>query len=246
MSITLTGTGGLFTRMGRFGRMANDVRVYQLDVGTIIESLMEQFESENWREYVADVPQADLTSRKAVSQIMTQLAADAQAALIAQVAADRPSAGGTLGSALSELIRQMGIGSATVQACSVAASTSVRTNAGNGVIVVSTKRGDGLVQEQLYPEVAPVLCTNDAQTGTATAGQEQFSYVGAVAEPDVWAWDYPIGSGVTTTLNAIDATTNATSNVLTNSDFELFTSNLPNQWTRVAGTAGTDFKQSTA
>ena len=138
-------------------------------------------------------------------------------------------------------------GSATVQACTVGASTSARTNTGNGVNAVSAKRGDGLVQEQTYPEDVRILCLNDAQTGRATAGQEQFSYVGAVAEPDVWAYDYPIGSGVTTTLNAIDATQSASGgNVLTNSDFERSTSNLPNQWVAAAGVAGTDFKQSTA
>ena len=72
-----------------------------VDVGTIIESLMQQFESEGWRTDVANIPQADLTARSAAEQVMTPLQTAAQAALIAQVAAARPSAGGSLGELLS-------------------------------------------------------------------------------------------------------------------------------------------------
>jgi hypothetical protein len=250
MSIAMTGTGGLFTRVGRTGRMANDMRVYQLDIGSIIETLMEQFNTENWRQYVQQVPQGDLNARlQAESLINSVLVQATTAALVAQVAADRPSAGGSTSAALLELITQMIAGGYYVNPCTVGASTAAYTNTGNGNVIVSTKRGDGLIQQTLYPEIAPIICSRDSQTGNATSGQEQFSYVGAIGISDVWAWNYPIGSGTTTTFNAIDATLNASGgNSLTNSTFNLWggtTANTPNQWIKTSGTAGTDFLANT-
>jgi hypothetical protein len=129
----------------------------------------------------------------------------------------------------------------------VAASVAaISGNAGNGVAVVSKVRGDGLDQENIIPETAYVFCTADSQTGTATAGQEQFTYTGEPLVTDVWSETYPIGSGATTTLTAIDASQNASGNLLTNSNFEAFTANLPDNWTSLVGTAGVDYLKSTA
>jgi hypothetical protein len=164
---------------------------------------------------------------------------------------DNPTAAASIQSAISELIRQMRVAAASVQACTVTATAAAfstpTANNGNGVIAVSTKRGDGLVQENLFPETAYILCTQDSQTGGATRGQEQFTYYAQTAITDVWSNLYPGGAGGTQTLSAIDASVYQTStgNMLNNGDFELFTTNTPNQWTVLVGTPGTDFAKDT-
>jgi hypothetical protein len=245
MSLTFTGTGGLFTRLGRFGKVAYDMRTYQgTTLPANITSLMAQFDG--LRVPVADIPAADVASRKSLSAIMSTLQTDAAATVVAMVKADKPAAASSLYTSLKEVIAQMVTAGDSVKAATVAATAAaVSGNTGTGVLVVSTKRGDGKVQENIIPEVAYVTCTADSQTGGATEGRETFQYVGEVVQSDVWAEDYPIGSGATTTLTAVDASQDAGDNLLTNSDFESFTSNLPDGWYAHAGVAGTDFKKST-
>lgn len=250
MTIPLTGTGGIFTRLGRIGKVAQDMRVYQgTTLPADILSLMAQYDS--LRTAVDGVPTADLTSRQQVSQIMAALSTAAQNTLISMVLADKPAVSATPQASLQELITQMRVAAASVKANVIAAtatpfSTPV-ANAGSGVMVVSTKRGDGLVQENTFPETCYVTCTTDGQTGGATVGQETFQYVGEPSTTDVWSDQYPNGSGVTTTLTAVDASVyqSTTGNLLNNGDMEAFTANVPNNWAVLVGTAGTDFAKDT-
>jgi len=73
-----------------------------------------------------------------------------------------------------------------------------------------------------------------------------FTYLGEPSVTDVWSDQYPIGSGVSTNLTAVDASQDADGNLLTNSDFEDFTANLPDNWAALGGVAGTNFQKSTA
>lgn len=251
MSITLTGTGGLMTRLGRFGHTAQVIRGHQSSLSTDLTSLVGQYQSTRQTD-VDGCPTAYAASQTAASGLMATLSAAAQATLIGMVHDDKPTASGSLADAVAEVIKQMRAGSSTVKASTIAATATAFStpvaNAGNGTMTVSTKRGDGLVQENTLAESAYVTCTADSQSGGATLGQEQFTYVGAPAVADVWSQDYPGGSGVTTTLTAVDASIDAgsTGNILTNSDFEDFTANLPDNWTDLAGVAGTDFKKNTS
>lgn len=251
MTILLTGAGGLFTRLGKIGKVADRMRVYQgTTLPTNISEVMAQYDT--LRTAVGDVPAADIASRSAVSQIMQTLTADAQNTLLSMVLADKPSVSATPAAALQELINQMRTAVASVKTCAITATAAAFStpvaNAGNGVMVVSTKRGDGLVQENTIPEVCYVTCTTDNQTGGATLGQETFSYVGEPLVTDVWSDQYPNGSGQTTPLTAIDASVyqSATGNLLNNGDMESFTSNLPAGWAALVGVAGTDYLKSTA
>jgi hypothetical protein len=143
--------------------------------------------------------------------------------------------------ALRELVRQMVVQSYKVSACTVtAAAAAVSGNTGNGAVVITTKRGDGLTQQNLLAEVGQLLCTGDAQAGTATAGSEPFTYSGDPAPTDVLGFAWPGASGASTGLAAVDAA--ATSpNLLTNGAFETFTvANTPDGWTIGVGTPGTD------
>lgn len=247
MAITFDGTGGGMTRLGRFGKVAYDLRVYQkTTLPANILSLLAQFVG--YLDKIQDVPNLDLASRKAVAQIMSGLQSDAQNVVVQMVKDDIPSWSGNLTTALQEWIAQMVDQGETVKACTVGASAAAGTPlTGNGQVVLTTKRGDGLVNELIYAEVAPLICVLDAQTGGATEGQESFTYTGSVSQSDVWSDTYPIGPGNSTTLNAVDAAQdNSGGNALVNGDMQDFTSNLPQKWTAFAGVAGTDYKKSVA
>jgi hypothetical protein len=144
--------------------------------------------------------------------------------------------------ALAELVRQMIAQSYKVATCTVTvAAAAVSGNTGNGAVVITSKRGDGLTQQNLFAEVGLLSCTGDNQAGTATAGSEPFQYRGDPAPSGVDRETWPGASGATAGTTAVDAA-GTSPNLLTNSDFEDFTTaNTPDSWTLGSGTvAGTN------
>lgn len=150
-----------------------------------------------------------------------------------------------------ELIRQMKLAGASVLAMTVTgtptAFTSFASNTGNGVVNVSVKRPyDGLVLENTYAETVLFTCISDSYTGGAVAGNETFQLTGTGSQTDFFAFNWPLGSNVSVQLAAIDGnTSNGSGNLLTNSGFESFTSNSPNNWVLGPGSAGIQFFQET-
>ena len=251
MAITLTGSNGLFTRLGKLFKLMMLINEHEnTDLVPGINTIFGEYASP-----LAGVPSA-LTAN--VTTYLTgaespcsDLDTAATQTVLQMVAADKPSKAGSLASALAEVIYQMQAGSATVQLCTPSYSTSVYpslgSNTGDGVILLGVKRGDGLYLENTVAEVAPVVCTADAQTGGATVNQEQFTFVGAADAGNPYSYLWPTGSGGSATLTAVDATqNNSGGNLLTNSGFENWTSGAPNNFTVDVGTAGTDFQQSSA
>ncbi len=167
---------------------------------------------------------------------------------------DNPQAGQTLQSyntltSIKEVIRQMGLAGATVQAMTVTATTAAFIGMGNGVINVSTKRpSDGRTLENAYSEELLFTVQTDSYGPTnATEGNEALLITSEGALSDLFAFDWPLGSGSRATLNAIDGSaSNSSGNLLTNSGFEDFTSDVPDNWTLVVGTGGVNvFEEST-
>jgi hypothetical protein len=245
MTIPLLGDEGLFTRLGRHGKIFRVVNDYQLNLlPPVFESFMLQHDAETIRDVASAVPPLRDQARQA--------AGDAPAGTLRGVAADTLNRMVFLDNkqfsredvvlSLTELIRQMKLVGQTVQACTVTAAVApFGTVAGDGFTVISTKRGDGLVQENLFAEIAYLTCTTDAQSGGAAAGGESFDFTGDVAQPDPFHWEWPLGSGATATVQAASpARDNAEGNLLVNGDFEDQTANVPAQWAVAVGTAGTD------
>ena len=150
--------------------------------------------------------------------------------------------------ALDELIRQMKIGGASVLAMVISTSiqqfTSFLSNIGNGVIVASTRRPfDGATLENAFAETLKATCFGDSYSGGATAGNEGFLVTGAGLQPDPFAFDWPLGSGLQSGLSVINGNANnSAGNGLTNSGFETFTgTNTPSNFTLEVGTAGNQF-----
>lgn len=255
MALDFTNTAGaLFNRLGRIGKLADVVKAHQDDLVTHFDELLAQYDSSvgSPLQIVTNGTPAKRDSAvAAASSFLASLTSEAQQTVLKMVLADSPSKAGSILSALTEVREQMLTQSKTLQECVVASTgTADGDNAGDGVIVVSTRRGDGLVQELAFAETATVECTTDAQSLGATEGQESFTYTGEPRDPSVWSVDYPTGPGSAASLLAVDATVDAvanqtTGNLLVNSDFEDFTTNLPDYWEAVVGVAGTDFALST-
>ena len=139
----------------------------------------------------------------------------------------------TLPYALAELIRQMISASASVDRSSITLTvTAGSSNNGDGKLVVSTKRGDGLVQEHSIAETVNVAVTSDSVPASASV-----TFTGGNAESNLLSQNWPLGSGCRRTINATDAA----ASLLTNGDFEddSVVTGVPDGWIFSAGTPGT-------
>lgn len=153
---------------------------------------------------------------------------------------DNPQADTSLTTALKELIRQMSATADDVDASTVGASVAAGAgNNGNGVVVYSTKRGDGLVNENILAEDIVLECSNDS-----TEGAESFNCRGETAASSTLGHDWPLGSGTNRSVTAVDAASTA-ANILVNGGFEDYTpdlANAPDDWEAPVATVGTTIK----
>lgn len=262
MAIALTGSGGLWTRLSKLFYLVKSANAFLAggdlssggikSVGVITDNLDAQFQSA--LQNLVDGLYSNRDSvRGSLSSWKSYAAQLAQEILIAQVNADNPLNELTVAAALQELLYQMK-GSGTiiaadndVDASTPGASVSSATgNTGTPEVVVSNKRPDGRTNELVFGETLDVRCTAAFADGSATARQETWSVRGEVAQSDSLSWDWPKGSAANTSLTTVDsAGDNSSGNLLTNSDFEDFTANIPDQWTRLVGTAGTHISKDT-
>jgi hypothetical protein len=245
MAINIT---TLFTRLGRAGKLALLVNQHQAALPAAMEALITQYDGQTppgLRDVVAQViayaGNGGIVSNQQAWMSVVQQAM--QQTVIRTVRADKPTAAGSLGEALAEVVRQMAAGSQTVARSTTTATAAAGTNQGNGVCVISPKRGDGLLNELVLPEVVRLECTADSFGGGRAAGQEGFTYFGQVGNPaDVWGYDWPQGSGVATAFTAVSPATD----LLTNGDMEAYTTaNVPDSWAVESGTPGTHLLQDT-
>lgn len=148
---------------------------------------------------------------------------------------------------LQEIIRQMKVAGATVLQTTITTSPSAFTGEGNGTINSSVYRpSDGLMLENSYTESILFTCSSDSYSGGATAGNESFTLTGTGQDNSFFDFDWPLGSNAQTSLNAIDGSSDATNgNTLTNSDYQDWTNNVPDNWDLNAGAGGTNvFRES--
>lgn len=146
---------------------------------------------------------------------------------------------------IQEVIRQMKIAGATVLAMTIAATSSSFTGTGNGAINASVRRpSDGLVVENAFAETILLTCSSDSYIGGSIIGNEGFTVNGTGSQSNYFAFDWPLGSDASTGVNAIDGNTNnGSGNLLNKSGFNNWTSNVPDNWSLVTGTAGTNIIQ---
>lgn len=243
-----TNPGGLFPRIGRIGKIAYSLNTFQSPMATQFNNIVAQYAS-TLQDVGGLVAIQQNSLIRSTSGIMGFASAAATQTILKMVEADNPPMATSFFNAMTYVIEQMIAQAATVNRCTVSVTPTVLTGSvGNGAIVTTTKRGDGLVQENLFAESMRLACVSDSYTGGATAGQEVFTLRSETALAGVWDWDYPQGSGLTTQTSAVSASTDAStgSNLLTNGDMESWNTDVPpelNNWVLEDGTWGTDIQR---
>lgn len=175
---------------------------------------------------------ADAAMKSGANAVQARIRDSASRTLIETIRADATLPRYDLPSCLQELISQMVSESETVDSSTAAVSVSAVTGQGNGNTVASVKRVDGRNQELALAEVIRVECVSSSQVMRAT---------GKAAVNDKLSHLWPGGSGISRTLNPVDASADT---VLTNGGFELDDDNAgqPDDWIVSVGTVGTTLK----
>ncbi len=240
----------LFSRLGSIGHIGYLLDGSQAPIPAALDAIVALYTGTADVDLIGSLLNQQPTLPNSIVNPVVQIQSIASSTLIRMVNASTPSVR-TVQAALIELIRQMRLDSQTVKACAITATpAALSTNVGTGVLVLTTKRGDGLVQENTVAEVARVSCVADSYTGGTIAGQEQFQFTGQAQTAPLWNYNYPTGSAATTGQNAVSATQGGSTlgNILTNSDFETWSGPLSTDsltsWVLQAGTYGTDIEQS--
>ena len=236
MTIPLTtDPGGLFVRLGKIGNLLFGANYFQsVTFPTAVTEILNQYFNlpippppPPFSEPDLAAPMVNASSNVNIGQI-TPLASGTVGRMVYE---DRPDISqNQLNTCLVELIRQMKANSQSVfkSVVTLSIQAGLNTNQGNGTIVASTLGGDGLTLENLFQETLWITCTS---SGT-NPGNEPFSVRGNVSENNALASDWPLGSGASGTIRAIDASKNfAAGTIIGNGDFEQWTVNTPAVWT---------------
>src|SRR5271166_5106879 len=209
MTISLSGTGGLFTRIGYLLGTLNYVNTGRgSNMTTHLNNIRGQYLS-------ADQVLADLVYQQgnawalAQNAFLTFTKQTAQNTILAMVADDTIINSVDIGTNLAELIRQMKVASQTVNQptvnTNVAYGSGVVNNIGNGKWFSSITNKYGVQNDYVYNEGVRFTCTKDAQTGGVTAGNEIFTILSNASETQPLNADWPLGSGATGTYTVVSS-----------------------------------------
>lgn len=252
MTVTLTGTGGLMTRLGRFGGLTNAVNAFRgtadlsgasiVSAGVGTDHIEAQFQS-TLQGQIDGLYNALANYRGQHGAFLSTVKGYAQSVLVQMFVNDGSIQTPTATLALKTLVSQMTGASASVKGNTVSASISAGTNTGNGACIGSVVAPNGTTLQYVNAETLVLTAASDSQSGGAAAGSETWKIVGAASESDQLMYDWPLGSAVSTQTLTIDPAGSA--NLVANGTFEAFTTNTPNQWVISVGTAGTSVLQST-
>lgn len=271
MAVTLTGSSGLFTRLGKLLGFAKRIRTTQLNLVNDIDS-----GGQCYTDFIASIGshgsqmpymwwtgplneniEAQVNGIGVIQDNMRKVAATI---LVEMVRNDSSSLykGDNVDLAFEELNRQMiaaGVGSASLDASTVTIGTLTADggNTGDGTLVTyinpSAITAPSLAS---YPcartETVVCQCIQDSQSKGIKSGAEVFNVEGGRAYPN-WDYRFPGGGGqygtVKTISTAYDSKKGVCQQHLYNGGFERQVSNVPLHWTLVTGTAGTDVETTT-
>ncbi len=247
--------GDLFNRLGSLGGLVENMASYQQTQLTALTDtttgVVSEYNSES--DLQALIGSTYISTLNAVGSIGSLASNVAVQTVNRMCFRDNPRIAQNLQSvnflaSIQEVIRQMGVQGATVLQMPVSVTTNAFTGTGDGTINVSLYRPqDGRTQELAFAETLLFSCTQDSYIGGATEGNEGFTVTGVGSQGNVYAFDWPLGSNSTQTVNAIDGNvSNGSGNLLANSGFADWTvANIPDQFVLDVGTAGTDIAEET-
>ena len=242
----------LFARLGRLFDHLASVITYKATINTEIADTVTNYSGEDYDQIGALVRNHDSRKRDC-DGLASDLESAAIKTLIDITDANYGLTKKTTFEALSELIRQMLIDSKTVDGNTVsqAAVSAGGSNVGTGTLLFSQyapvldrnlNRPGNIHVQTIKSETITARCISDSMGRMTPEASEQFHVFGQRTTMK-FDEDWPQGSGASITLSAASSRVNGgrakTRNVLHNSDFEEFTSNVPDHWTLATGTAGT-------
>jgi hypothetical protein len=263
MALVYTGTNGLFTHLGKLVKHYNQFKTDATNGSTGLDTdmfdILDTFQAANQDLAVNGLVSAFNRWKGEYTARRTELTGYALARL-----RDKDSVLDEIGAAstdedeiLSKLIETMEDDAATIKASVVAigAVTADADNSGGGTVfttsVLDGATSPGSINGVRFPVqfkylgLATELCaptqkltlrvTADSFHDGLAEGSEQLTWDGTLADdPHGIGED---GSGRIGVIYPIHATT---AEHVSNADFETFTANVPDNWTLVAGTAGTN------
>lgn len=229
---------GLFDILGKVFKVQTDINTSRgTTIPADILALITYFNKITPAEAIEPSIQPVTTSiagyQSGVSGTVSTMQAFAQAFTIAFVNAAATQTDKTLSTALKAVITQMKSAGDSVDASAVTVTVTAGTNTGDGVVLASKKRGDGLTQENMLAETI----TGTVQTAALAAS---IAFLGQNKASSALGQDWPLGSALTRTLTAVDATSGGGS-LLLNGGFETqaTAANVPDSWILSVGTPGT-------
>jgi hypothetical protein len=272
MAVTLTGTGGLFTRLGKLFGLAKTIRQHQQAIAPTaatstsgVRTIYSVYASTTGTlpmatDLVQAVSNEEMVAGASLSTLLN-LKAAAERTLIEMVDADTKLPAKTVPEAMRELAFQMNRDGEKVAVSSFTVGSTAynAANTGNAVVVVSDEAPkiikNNVVfstkvagQPYLRAETLTFSCADDTKTAGVASGSEVWTVTGDRSFPNLdrrWR----AGSGTAMRINATcgdqDAGGSPGLNLLTNSDFEVFASDVPVNWELVTGTATTHVASST-
>ncbi len=254
----------LLARLGRIFQFGKDVRTFQgTTMQTEFEDVMGQY-SDSTRDLVGNLTARIEARKEQAGAVIPDLVSDARRTLVEMMDADQGLQELTPTRAIDELIRQLDAASQTIDRPSAgyvtlpanSKGTAGSANTGDGIFLLSDLAPLGYLSTsdvQDYPSIRTerilARCIQDATSTSVQEGSEVFSLIG---ERDVnrQSYEWPKGSGtrgsIAAASSSIDGGRSPGRNVCSNSDFEDFTTNAPDRWTIVTGTAGTHIDDSTS
>lgn len=259
MTFPYTGTGGLFTRLGGIGGILNSLEAFvgtgnlsaagYESIGSGVDKVAGLFATPDLNLINQLYPSRD-SYRGVHTSFLSYLQQLSQSVLIQMVNEYAPLPQQTLAAAMQWLANQMTTDAQSVSKPAITATPAANAaNTGKGLVTATVLGTNGLQQDYIqFNETIKFSCSSDAQTGGATAGQERFTALGAGAESNALMWDWPLGSGLSGSLSAVDALqNNSGGQKLQNGAGQTWTSPStgPDNWLILTGTAGTQLVQAT-
>ena len=259
MSLTYTGTNGLFTRLGALVYMMDAVRTHQNNLKSLFANIQAEYSTTD--RYMIDQLSGNLDRRIAeAGAVLEDVQAAAVKTIVEMVYSDASTSSAntaqtkSITDAIVFLIRDMDATSNKVKGTTVGAGVlgTGAGNTGNGTMVQLLEAPNILLSStndwpDIREELLEFRCVQDAQNGSISAGSEVFAVRGLARYAGL-DYRFPGGSGADLRIPSVCASVDngaAYANILTNSDLEDWTSNVPDQFTVSSGTAGTDFLAAT-
>lgn len=237
----------LFTSEGLYCGALNEANTFRGTLTTRAATLRTQWATADpYLDFISPYSDTLDAAKSAQDGYLSALGSLVSETIVNEVSADRPLTDTSLAAALAELVRQMGIASETLTEMPCTASVvDVGTPNGDHTFVAGRYEGlTGRVSDFMVPDVYLIQCSADRSSG-GTQYAETFTVVGKPADSLPTDSTYPSGTGINTTLTAIDPGSDG--GLVTDGAFPNWTGNTPDSpWVLGSGTiAGTHIIKST-